>query len=45
MAESRDVATASKSSSKRSAYTSSVIAAEEWPSIFWTAFTLAPAVR
>src|SRR4029453_5792119 len=37
------MATASRSSSNRSAYVSSVIAAEACPSIRWTAFTFAPA--
>jgi len=36
------VATPSRSSLKRPAYTSRVIAAEAWPSIRWTALTLAP---
>lgn len=35
-------ATASRSPSKRSAYTSSVIAADECPSCLWANFTLAP---
>ena len=39
----RAVATASRSSSNRSAYMSSVMAARAWPSIRWTALTLAPA--
>jgi hypothetical protein len=38
----RAVATASRSSSKRSAYVSRVIAADLCPSILWTAFTFAP---
>ena len=33
---------ASRSCSKRSAYTSNVMAADEWPSIRCTAFTFAP---
>lgn len=40
--ESSASATASRSSAKSPAYTSSVIAADAWPNIRWTAFTLAP---
>lgn len=42
-ARSRAVAAASRWSSKRSAYVSSVIVAEAWPSIYCNAFTFSPA--
>ena len=44
IAVSRLTATASRSSSNRSAYTSSVMDALAWPSIRCTASTLAPAL-
>jgi hypothetical protein len=44
IAASRFAATSSRSSSNKSAYTSSVMLAIAWPSIRWTALTLAPAM-